>query len=173
MPKVNDGSTRGAFPSSQVQPPPQLSDVDPSGIVKPSMVGSYGMSDEAIITELVDGYLVASKGLFKSTMMRHCKQGDWSAAMYKAARRISAAGVSARLFVSFVVDSNKKLRGGIPYPEQVFGERAMRAWMQKYLRAGANVMGVQSYSITEERRRMYWERMRLGQQYKIPVQSRL
>ena len=81
------GLMRGNFPPVQVQPPPQLPEIDPREILKPKTDGLRPSGAIEIIHAMVGAYREVGGGLFMASLLRHRIAGYWDPMMFKAARR--------------------------------------------------------------------------------------
>lgn len=121
------GIVRGVLAGSLVRPPIALVEIDPPIAMK---VGCGNMTSAQIARALVDAYRRVGSGRYMRALAsrHHDDEAGWcgSRMLMAVAEALRAAGRSPDAYVSFVCAAHEKARGAFPFPEQVFGARALR-----------------------------------------------
>lgn len=107
---------------------------------------------------LMHAYRKVSRGRFDKQLQ---SEGTYFLISQLAVRLIGS-GSSLRGYVVFVWREHLRRRGTVPYPNELFGRRAVNAWLPQYLKRARQVLPATTYRPTPERRSAYQERFKRG-----------
>ena len=150
--KAGPETVRGVFPCRRVDPWPPLPVVEWTAV-------RVNVAPEDTEKIAVRAYADSGGGQYMGALMRYKHEGHWDGMMALAFEMLGQAGVSVDSFVHFACEKAQASRGSFPYPEQVFGLRALRAYLAEYRREGVEATGAPTYRASAERKKLHKERM--------------
>jgi len=149
----------GEVPTSRRKLPSPLPEVE----FKPETTGSTECSIDEIINRALDTY--KAFGHYRKACDRYAREHDeWNSQLILFARMLRAAGLSPEHYVQFIFSKMKH----VPFPQQVFGTTAVRAWLPEYMRRSTLVVRNQNYAQTGERQREHEERIASARTLRVP-----
>jgi hypothetical protein len=122
-------------------------------------VGSGANSVDVVVVDLVWAYRKAAGERLGFGLVKKYRT-TWRKMLTSTAEKLRALDISPDAYVSHVVVQFRKLRGRLPFPQQVFGPKAVDGWMRSYLAASPGEIRPLVYKATDERRRAYALRFR-------------
>jgi hypothetical protein len=108
---------------------------------------------------LIEQYLVCGFG----TYAKQVRDPKFNNMLRLAVWGLRKANVSLRGFVKYVCAGFLKRSGEFPYPAQVFGQKAIAAWLPRYTRNEAGFIEVAAVKLTRAQiaaRELEWRRRR-------------